>query len=389
MVVLLAVPLAALSASSVASCASTETGDVRDKDASAVLQPPDAGGTIEDAGDAATPCEAGDPKCVSEVLSCEQADFCPVPSPLDRRYGLTAISGIGAADVWAVGSGGTILRWDGSAWKSVPSGTNETLHVVWASGPNDVWVAGSTATILRGPQWTPQPVFTTGTAYHGRVHALWGTSATDVRAGGQPFMQFDDTSSTTGNLLFRADGGWDVKEGLDGKYGQATINAIWGSSANDVWIAIDDGQQQPWARGTLVHGTSSSPGGPLAWTSIDSQSAQPFEAIWGSSAADVWAVGLGGTVCRFSAGAATWTSIAVPTTQPLRGVWGTSASDLWVVGDAGTILHFDGTTWTHATVAFPLGPKPNLTGVWGSGPNDVWVVGDVYTLHFTGKKVSK
>lgn len=386
---LLAGPVVAFGSSFVASCASTEAGDVREKDASAVIQSPDASTSLVDASDAAPPCEPGDPECVSKVLSCDEADFCPVPSGLDRRYALTAISGLGAADVWAVGSGGSILHYDGAAWKSVPSGTTETLHAVWASGPNDVWVAGSTATILRGPQWTPQPVFTTGTAYHGRVHALWGTSAADVRAGGQPFMQFDDMSSTTGNLLFRADGGWQVNEGLDGKFGQATVNAIWGSSATDVWIALDNGQEQPWARGTLVHGTPRSPGGPLEWVAIDSQSSQPFESIWGASAGDVWAVGLGGTVCRFSAGATKWTNVTTPTTQPLHGVWGSGPADLWVVGDAGTILHFDGTAWTQATVAFPLGKKPNLTGVWGSGPNDVWVVGDVLTLHFTGKKVGK
>jgi photosystem II stability/assembly factor-like uncharacterized protein len=53
--------------------------------------------------------------------------------------------------VWAVGSNGTLLHWDGagSAWSVVPSGTTRHLYSVWGSGPRDVWAVGDKGTILK------------------------------------------------------------------------------------------------------------------------------------------------------------------------------------------------------------------------------------------------
>jgi len=47
-----------------------------------------------------------------------------------------------------VGSGGTLLHWDGSVWTSVSSGTTNILYGVWGSGESDVWAVGSGGTIL-------------------------------------------------------------------------------------------------------------------------------------------------------------------------------------------------------------------------------------------------
>jgi len=398
-----ALPLFALAPLLVASCADSDDANPHKEDASSVVQPgSDASST--DASDAGVlPCDAGDPTCVSELLTCEEADFCPVPSGVDPRYVLTAVWGSSASDVWAVGSGGTITHWDGAAWRSVPSGTRETLNAVWGSSASDVWVAGSTASILRSSgaaPWTNVPAFSDDViAYHGRMHAVWGSSASDVRVGGQAFrgdLVEDETvvGSVEGNLLHTttADPGGsnlEVVSGLDGRWAQATVLAIWGTSSSDLWVSLDNGNEEPWARGTLAHGVASAPGEPLVWTPVDSKSNAPLESLWGSSANDVWAVGDRGEIRRFSGGTSFAVVDGVPTTESLHGVWGSGPKDVWVVGDAGTILHFDGATWTKATAAFPLGKKPDLRGVWGSGPNDVWVVGDAFALHFTGKKAGR
>ncbi len=395
--VLAVAPLLALPVFVIASCASTDVADAREEDASSVIQSSDSGTPDVDAADAAEPCDPGDRSCVSTVLSCDEADFCPVPNGLDRHYVLTAVWGSGAADVWAVGSGGTILHNDGTVWKGVPSGTTETLYAIWGSGPGDVWTVGSTKTILHGPApagqagWTNEAPFTIGRVHPGRLFALWGASAADVRTGGEPFSQVIDDMDLWifGNHLKRAGDAWSLLEGFDGKYPVATVRSIWGSSPEDIWLSLDDSRDQPWARGTLVHGTPPAPGEPLAWRTVDSQSSFVLESLWGSSAGDVWAVGINATVRHFSAKTSTWAVVDVPTHEALHHVWGSGPNDVWIVGDAGTILHFDGTSWSEPTVAFPLGKKPNLVGVWGSGPNDVWVVGDGYTLHFTGKKAGQ
>ena len=119
---------------------------------------------------------------------------------------------------------------------------------------------------------------------------------------------------------------------------------------------------------------------------MDTQSSVTLLSVWGSSAADVWAVGKLGTIRRITPGDDRWQKIESPTVETLNSVWGSGPRDVWAVGDAGTILHYDGRRFERATAQLPLGKKPALRGVWGSGPDDVWIVGDGVALHYTGAK---
>src|SRR3989442_2140802 len=51
-------------------------------------------------------------------------------NPLPQGNPLTSVWGSASTDVWAVGYGGTILHWDGSAWSGFPSGTPNSLYGV-------------------------------------------------------------------------------------------------------------------------------------------------------------------------------------------------------------------------------------------------------------------
>jgi hypothetical protein len=61
-------------------------------------------------------------------------------------------------DVWAVGSRGLVLRWNGIAWQVVASGTTEELTAVTGTNPSDVWVAGAHGAVLHwdGTAFAPQ-----------------------------------------------------------------------------------------------------------------------------------------------------------------------------------------------------------------------------------------
>ncbi|MFQ5826374.1 MAG: PKD domain-containing protein, partial [Dehalococcoidia bacterium] len=59
------------------------------------------------------------------------------------------------------------------------------------------------------------------------------------------------------------------------------------------------------------------------------------------------------------------------TTNPLYGVWGSSATDVFAVGIGGTIVHYNGTSWS----AMSSGTTDLLWGVWGSSATDVFAVG--------------
>ncbi|OJY23859.1 MAG: hypothetical protein BGO98_18150 [Myxococcales bacterium 68-20] len=378
---------------SFASCADSEQTEAPSEDASTTL-----GETSIDAGsDAAADvevdsgCSPSDPNCVSHVLSCDEAAWCPVPTTVSTLYSLTAIWGSSKSDVWAVGSGGTIIHYDGTAWKKTPTDPAilNTFRGVWGSGPNDVWVVSMTDVIFHTTgfangtaTWTREPGPGAALPEQRTATTVWGTSADDVRIGFLPRFLFDPGPGTYNQWVKTAepDGGakWSVSRG-DGY-----IHAFWGT-ANDLWYVADNSEANGWQRGMTVHGT---PGarGEMEWVAVESQSTSRLEGIWGSGPNDIWAVGDNGTIRHLVNGASRWDIVPSPTTEALHGIWGSGPNDVWAVGDNGTILRFDGSSWKKSTAAFAIGKKPRLAAIWGSGPNDVWIVGDAVALHYTGPK---
>jgi hypothetical protein len=90
--------------------------------------------------------------------------------------------------VWAAGTEGDLLRWNGSAWTSVESGTWSDLRSVWGSGPDDVWAAGWWNSVASGGDL----VHWNGTAWSSvwsgttvGLQGVWGTGAGDVWVVGE------------------------------------------------------------------------------------------------------------------------------------------------------------------------------------------------------------
>jgi hypothetical protein len=114
-----------------------------------------------------------------------------------------------------------------------------------------------------------------------------------------------------------------------------------------------------------------------------------FNAVWGSSPSDVFAVGDDGAIVHYNG--TTWSPMRSTTSQCLVGVWGSSASDVFAVGNFGVILHYDGSDWS----VMKSGTDWMLTDIWGSSSTDVYVVGQVFgrlagvyiptTLHYDGE----
>jgi hypothetical protein len=367
--------------------------------------PEDAGTTL-DAGsipDSEPPldagCDGGTDECSNGAITCAEADFCPVTTGPDPRYALMAVWGSGKNDVWAVGSRGTILHWDGTAWVPTPSGSKQTFFAVAGKGPNDVWAVSSRDVVRRSSgfaggtaAWTPAPaVAPTYAPYPPQVWneslllSLWTSSGGDVWVAGEPYPVLLDgnTRPTNMNLWRRTVAGeWDHGVVADG----IVIRGLWGSAPGDVWAVGGVAGTSTKRSGKTFHTTGIAKDGAPVWTEFDSQSRADLTAVWGSGPNDVWAVGESGAVRHWTnATPKRWEIVEVPTERDLRAVWGTGPNDIWVVGDFGTILHFDGVSWQPAVAAFPLGLKPHLRGIWGSDANDVWVVGDSIALHFTGK----
>ncbi len=384
----------AMLACAVASCAQSE-GATGTPERNEVTVPGfDAGSEIAPDG---TDCieAGGDGGCASRERSCAEADFCEVPTGIDRRYALVDVWGSSARDVWAVGSGGTIIHWDGAAWTRVPTPYGDTLRSVGGSGVSDVWIVSSTSLVLHSTGFGTAagfvrlpPVYEAdakGGSGAWSLSKVWSPGPGAVFVGGPPRIAAADPSDSLWRYRFgvAADRAWDPVSTFCRVWPCGGVEGIWGTSASDIWVI--------GPKGTVRRSTGPvGDGGAEQWTTMEATlTTADLHGIWGSSASDVWIVGDRGTIRHWSGnGAQHWEIVHAPTTEDLRAVWGTGPSDAWAVGDAGTILHWDGTSWRAATTTLPEGSKPRLSGVWGSGPDDVWVVGEAVALHFEGVKTT-
>jgi len=375
----------------VASCASTSADPPAAPDVSLTLDATspfgEGGGEVDASG-----CDASDDNCVTKPFSCDEADWCPVPTNVDKLYALTSVWGSGKDDVWATGSGGTVIHWNGSAWTPtvVPSDTlpiKDTFRALWGSGPNDVWIASATDMIFHSTGfkdnaaiWERMPSATASDFDRTPLFAAWGTSPTDVRFGGGTSSVSDPDSQEVmyaNQVVLDASGGgikWIRAKGY------AIVYGLWGPSTNELWLIGDNRPYGPQIamvlRGTRAGGAN------VDWTQVDSKATAILRGIWGSSANDVWVVGDTGTIRHFGPNATEAEIVESRTRSNLNAVWGSGPNDIWIVGDNGTILHFDGTSWSESVAAFSVGQKkPHLYGVWGSGSDDVWIVGNDIALH--------
>ena len=74
---------------------------------------------------------------------------------ISRTEDLRGVWGSGPRDVFAVGAGGVIMRYDGVRWYLMFSPTRKELRSVWGTGPTDVYAVGEDGIVLRfdGAHW--------------------------------------------------------------------------------------------------------------------------------------------------------------------------------------------------------------------------------------------
>jgi len=317
-----------------------------------------------------------------------------VPQGASGAGDLVAVWGSRADDVWALGDQ-VALHWDGASWTAtpplVPSDSTLRFFGLWGSGADDVWAVGGGVYALDdhtdpsdlnpgpalivhwdGKAWQPSAGFDPMTTYGFVLHGVWGSGADDVWAVGG--------GSGKGALILRWNGTtWASVASHANSAG--ALKAVWGSGADDVWavggatFTIADGP-------LLLHWDGHAWSDQTPPAAVGAAATPALNAVWGSGADDVWAVGgseatvlAGGTpipgVIEHWDGKA-WMSTIPADVIALEGVWGGGPNDVWAVGGGGAILHFAGAGWSPQT----SGAHDALFAVWGSAPDDVWVVGD-------------
>jgi trimeric autotransporter adhesin len=306
--------------------------------------------------------------CLAVVAGCGGSggdDFAwkRVDSGTDKS--LNAVAAHSADLAFAVGEGGTILRWDGTRWSPMGSGVTSSLTRIRAQA-GGTWVFPETGAPLRldGNSWvavpTPQnerlyDVLPTGpNAALGVTDDLNGTSiwewdgtAWSVLAGGantnmgsiwgqgrDQYWVAESTErgqSVTGGRVFRRDAGG---------FTEITPENI---GSNMKWVGMGGGADgSPWLYGTLTPGqiTQIYRWKDGAWDNVLALRAD-VAAVYPVDAQTAFSSGQRGRVRRLNQGF--WVD-SLPEHHEavtLRGIGGAGTGALWAVGDQGVILRFD------------------------------------------------
>lgn len=322
----------------VACSSSSPTPSQPDADAS----PPSADGGASRADASPSPADdGGQPPAPPPACSTE---WCAVAAPAPTTFRCAWSSG--PSDVWIGGDGGVLLHFDGKTLAKVAIGTTEAITAIGGASATDVWIGTTrdqySGTLFHGDGKTFTPITKSDYFFAEASYlAIW------ARTGGDVWF-----AKNTGGLIRKQGDAW-VDSGATHD-GAGYPDAIWGSSATDVWVADTYD-----ARRFDGH----------AWT----KNGAGATSLWGSGPSDVYATG--GALARFDG--AKWTTIALPAGVWAAAVSGTGATDVWVVGqDAhvdAAIVHGVSGTWTTSSV--PAGTK-RLVAVTAPAPGEAWAVGD-------------
>jgi hypothetical protein len=255
---------------------------------------------------------------------------------------LNAVWGSSGNDVFAVGDGGAVVHYTGTAWVPMTSGTTANLGGVWGGktslGVQHVYVVGDGGTILHYSPASGWTSMTSGTTAN--LSAAWGSGVNDVYAVGDggTIVHYDGTAWSS------------VSSGTT-----ANLRGVWGSGTQSLIVVGDAGTMRSYNGAT--------------WSTVVTGTTNNLAAVWGSSVKDIFAVGAGGTILHYNG--TELVSMTSPTTNALSGIWGSGPKDAFTADNLGTIYHYNGSAWSK--MSEPTGTA--VKGVWGTGSSNAFVVG--------------
>ena len=340
------------------------------------------------------------------------------PSPGVYGSLLKDVSARNPTDVWAVGASATstsnqtlALHWNGTSWSAVATPNpvpgcqdgniqwaGNALNAVAVVSANDVWAVGhdcfSTHTLVErwnGTAWriVPSPSFTTGAdGVYNSLNDVAVVSSSNVWAVG---------SHTAANGAYQTlvehwDGtSWSVVPSPSPSTTTNSLNGVVATGPSDIWAVGSTGGAAP----LIEHWDGTS------WSVVPSPSTprgSTLNAVAAISPTDVWAVG---SQPASSGAAATlvehwngsnWTVVPSPNASTaygsanvLRSLAAVSPTDVWAVGmfqNENTsyhqhrtfVLHWDGASWKGVSSPTP-GKSGELNAASALSTGQIWTVG--------------
>ena len=308
---------------------------------------------------------------------------------------LYALWGSNATNIYAVGKQGTVLHYTKS-WKESQI-SNDDLYALWGTGPTDVFAAGKGGVVYHlGATWQSEksPTKVNIKALHGAGKAVLavGDYGTMLRRNTGGWKQ--TSTASTSNSLYSIHGNSPTDMVAVGFYGAALHfdGKTWsagntGTTTHNLYDVWSGGAGTHWAVGyyqkaghyaTMKHFNGT------AWSGIPLPVPYNYvimRGIWGTGNT-LFAVGYNykkpQDVVILEGNGKTWTQVKPNYATIPNAVWGTSATNVYLVG--GASMHRDAKGWT------PIYPTTGycdyFNDVWGTGPNTVFFGG--YRAHNKG-----
>jgi hypothetical protein len=253
-------------------------------------------------------------------------------------------------DGWAVGEGGTIIRWNGSAWTVyVQPQISRLASVCVTPGTygRDAWAAGSGRSLYHWNGQTWEAVAGPATSYYSVAMGAFG----------------DGWASGAGRKLSH----WDGRAWSDGALADSIAVLAFSSPSNGWGVG--------W--GKIYHFDGRN------WTQVASPSTRSYYGLTitpGTNGNDAWAVGDSNTMVRWNGSAWSAVSSPAPSYTVLYGVAMVNARDGWATGPYGQLMRWNGTAWSLVNV-----PEASAHALAAVASNDVWAVGAAgQILHWNG-----
>lgn len=374
-----------------------------ESDGGAGAPDPEPGGKLPeaDAGDAGPGADAAAPDPCRPDTLCPNDLFGPEGSgKVDLRTRINVIRGRSASDVWAGGAAGAVVHFDGAAWTRSETNALESIRGFWLRGSGELALVSMSpaAALVRGLDLEPadgaQP--STGgwlrvkssavpTSVSKNLTSAWGAPNAKWVWGTTGSVDQNHTGENNANGVWRAriDTGSRavvvdaaLPAGACKVLGCWWMSSIHGASADELWAV--------GRNGTTIHVTNAEGDAPEV-AAVDSRTWAMLYGVWAAGPNEAFAVGGRGTIRHFVGGDVRDGVTDAPVTEDLRAVWGTSSADVWAVGDDACVLHFDGTRWSRVAVTGLDGRRPDLYAVWTTEPGHVWAGGDGVLLSIGGK----
>lgn len=319
------------------------------------------------------PASPVDPPPLAEPLAPATRSFAVVALP--KVSPLVAVDGRGPGDVWLLGEGGEVVRWDGTraARKASPRCATRTLQTIAGTARYEVYEPRYLHLAV-----TPSEVILGGVKV---VYGFRGGTTLTMESRSRDGVRWscDEASGVGASLPFFAGGALLRMDALhngglsaDGRPlplpsgAQVFEPLLAGRSDRDIWLGSR--RFAPIVHYDGITWTRSSPG--LGYVAD----------LWADDTGTAWAVGTraeaktdadpaGDVAVRWDRGARTWVPLPVPAGFRARVVRGAGSRDVWFFGDE-AFYQWDGASLRRAEPALA-----SVRAAWADAGGDLWVVG--------------